>query len=269
MGAFRLRSSLFAVLLGIVVENEFQKELLRLQLVAFDNRCLFIKWPRRTLTYEPLGLNEEMESATVSREETRTFKSTSRSSGILIQAVPAICLLLSVVVAFATLLATVVAADSSAGSGFAAPIDAIIERFALPKDSLQKLKVRELKEMLQLKGATCDACVSKTDLIERIEEVKDWAVVSAGAGGESSSMGDETEDEKLAKLTETLAKSGIDTSKIHIAPRLGKDGKINQQQLEDFIRKMEDDKQKSGRGHNGNKNSENIGNFGEEDIADL
>lgn len=193
------------------------------------------------------------------RGQTRVSQSgRGRCSGSLNHAIPAVCLLLSVVVAFAALLATV-AADDVGGSSSrledVGDLQAILERFSLPHESLLKLKVRELKDMLRVKGASCEACVSKRDLIERIAEVKDWSTVTGSEEQNKEKDDGLTADERMTKLKESLAKSGIDPSRLHIAPKLGQNQNENQKRLEEFIRQLEEEKQgkdstKSTRGTN-------------------
>jgi ARMET, C-terminal len=158
-------------------------------------------------------------------------------SSIVIPAVAALCLILSVVIAFATLL-TAVAADD-AGDGDKAG-DVVTARFALSRDVLLKLKVRDLKEMLVRKGASCDACVSKSDLVERIAEVREWSDVPEkpkfAADGPDADIADEMEglssDERLEKLTEKFRK--LDPS-IRTFTK-GKDGKMDEAEIERILK---------------------------------
>jgi ARMET, C-terminal len=166
--------------------------------------------------------------------------SSPRHGSVVVPAVAAFCVILSVVVAFASLLAAVAAEESADGDKAG---DVVAARFALSRDGLLKLKVRDLKEMLKRKGASCDACVSKSDLVERIAEVREWNDVhekqklSDPADGLDSEVADDMEglssDERLEKLTEKLRK--IDPS-IRTFTK-GKDGKMDEAEIERMLRK--------------------------------
>lgn len=112
-------------------------------------------------------------------------------------------------------------------------VDEVGARFALAPEELQSLRVKQLKEMLVRKGAKCEACASKGDLIERIVEVSEWEDVKAkekeGNGGMS--------DEEVTRITEKLKMSqGMKGQKFQI---MGKDGKMEEIDMNDFIKKME------------------------------
>jgi hypothetical protein len=62
--------------------------------------------------------------------------------------------------------------NSPVAEGAAPGVDEVATHFDLGSAALLKLKVRHLKAMLARKGAFCNACSSKRDLIERIEEVR-------------------------------------------------------------------------------------------------
>jgi ARMET, C-terminal len=161
----------------------------------------------------------------------------TRQGTVIVPALAVLCVLLSVVVAFAALISVVTGEGAVPDSG-AAAVDA--SRFGLSDDALMKLKVRDLKAMIKRKGATCDACVSKADLIERIAEVRDWDDVPEkkpkfGTGGDTSEFADDYEglsrDEKMQRLTENLRR--IDPSVKTFMK--GKDGKINDAEIERII----------------------------------
>lgn len=124
-----------------------------------------------------------------------------------------------------------------------AALDTVAVRFGLAEPAMLKLKVRELKEMLRRKGASCDACVSKRDLVDRIVEVKEWNDVEEEnvAEKESQAFGDGTDaekDERLRKLSEELKKGagGKNGPGIKI---MGPDGSFrNIDNIEDFIKEQ-------------------------------
>lgn len=82
------------------------------------------------------------------------------------------------------------------------------------------MNVKQLKAYIKNKGTECVACSSKGDLIERALEIRDWPEAS----GDKEALEDEEikklfenlsmDSEKMAKLKESLAKAGIDSSKL-------------------------------------------------------
>jgi ARMET, C-terminal len=161
----------------------------------------------------------------------------TRQGTVIVPALAVLCVVLSVVVAFAALISVVTGEAAVPDSG-AAAVDA--SRFGLSDDALMKLKVRDLKAMIKRKGATCEACVSKADLVERIAEVRDWDDVLVkkpefGTGGDASEFADDYEglsrDEKMQRLTENLRR--IDPSVKTFMK--GKDGKMNDAEIERII----------------------------------
>lgn len=137
--------------------------------------------------------------------------------------------------------AVLIAVIALACADDAVSIDEVGARFALAPKELQSLRVKQLKEMLVRKGAKCEACASKGDLIERIIEVSEWEDVKAeekeGNGGMS--------DEEVARINEKLKMSQrMKGQKFQI---MGKDGKMEEIDMNDFIKKMEkDEKAKKG-----------------------
>lgn len=166
----------------------------------------------------------------------------------------AIALFLSVVVAFAAVLAVVSAEEAAQpatdttsaadAAGAAEPAfekadkaaDAdpakVPEPVELPDDAtLLKMKVRELKAILEKKGpdAACLACTSKKEYVDRIRETADWAAVEVkkedAAGTEDAPSMEELKEmftkgrdsEQMKKLKENLKAAGIDTSNIFSA----------------------------------------------------
>lgn len=150
-----------------------------------------------------------------------------------------LALFLSVVVAFATLLATVSAEEAGAeqpatdkadgapeqSGKHASEADPVVEE--LPDDAtLRKMKVRELKAILEKKGpeAMCLACTSKQEYIDRIRETADWPTVEKkeSASDEDTLSMDQLRDlfnkgrdeEHIKDLKKRLRDAGIDTSNI-------------------------------------------------------
>jgi hypothetical protein len=148
----------------------------------------------------------------------------------------ALCLVLSVAIAFASLLATVAAEDAATGAG-AGLVDDVAARFGLDAAAMLKLKVRQLKEMLRRKGASCDACVSKGDLVERILEVREWEDVrEEAAAGAGDGQSDEERTERIRKLSKTIGGSGLGGKTFTL---MGKDGKVQEVDWEEFLRKAD------------------------------
>lgn len=164
-----------------------------------------------------------------------------------------VALFLSVVVAFAAVLAIVSAEEAAQPHGAAAgagePAEPMFEEskvekgaddeqaepakeaevVELPDDAtLLKMKVRELKAILTKKGpdAACLACTSKAEFVERIRETADWPVVEEKK--EEPAMGDDApsmeelramfskgrDDEQMKELKKNLEAAGIDTTNI-------------------------------------------------------
>jgi hypothetical protein len=161
----------------------------------------------------------------------------TRQSTVTVPAVAVLCVVLSVVVAFAALISVVTGEATVPDSGLG---DTDASQFDLTDDALLKLKVRDLKAMIKRKGATCDACVSKADLVERIAEVRDWEDVPEkkpefGAGGDASEFADDYEglsrEEKMQRLTENLRRMDPSIKTF----MKGKDGKINDAEIERIL----------------------------------
>ena len=66
---------------------------------------------------------------------------------------------------------------------------------------LQKYRVRELKDFLDLRGASCNACAEKSDWINKVEETWNWPKVVEEVVSEASKRtGDDlTPEEELAE----------------------------------------------------------------------
>lgn len=164
-----------------------------------------------------------------------------------------IALFLSVVVAFAAVLAIVSAEEAvqpdNAAGGAGHPAEAMFEEVKAEKEAggeakleeepevvelpdeatLLKMKVRELKAILAKKGpdAACLACTSKAEFVERIRDTADWPVVAEkkeenqGEGDDAPSMEElramfskGRDDEQMKELKKNLKAAGIDTSNI-------------------------------------------------------
>lgn len=160
-------------------------------------------------------------------------------SSTAVPIVVCLALVLSIVVAFATLLATV-AAEDAADAASAPPAEAPVPAQA----ELRKMKVRELKAILDKKGpdAACIACTSKGEYIERIQETKSWPDVQPSPDvADGPSVDDLHSDdpaidpERLARLKEMLKASGIDTSKLFS----NTDGSFNDKELERQFKQFE------------------------------
>jgi ARMET, C-terminal len=97
--------------------------------------------------------------------------------------------------------------------------DEVSARFGLANAALLKLKVRELKQMLARKGAKCNACSSKHDLIERIEEVREWPdkepepsvdASDADPSFNRADYDDSNMDETIQKIRKMMKEKGMD-----------------------------------------------------------
>jgi len=89
----------------------------------------------------------------------------------------------------------------------------------IPMPDFSAMKIRDLKAFIARKGTECVACSSKTDLIERAEEVNGWpdkpdkpdkAPTKEELDQVMKNLGNDKE--RMDKLREELAKAGLDMS---------------------------------------------------------
>lgn len=140
-----------------------------------------------------------------------------RASSIQIPLVLGFALLLSIIIAFATLLTTVTAEESDQSGS-------TTTEQQLDVEALLKMRVRELKAMLEKKGAECVACTSKEEYVQRIQETLSWPDVTPAATEEEPSIEElrgmfngSANDDRVKQLKESLEKAGIDTSKLFMS----------------------------------------------------
>lgn len=142
-----------------------------------------------------------------------------------------------------------------------ASVDEVASRFDLEPDALSGLRVRQLREMLARKGATCDACVSKGDLVERIVEVKEWADVEVKEPEEKADHpAGKTEpglsEDDLAKIREQ-----VKGQKFQV---MGKNGEMEDIDMTEFIARMKENDQKKEAAKETKDEGEEKGEKGEE-----